>query len=69
MLHALALEMGGARHITGHLLAKEDVSPEKVTKIFGHESDVYMHYYPVIWSEMASQELQRKYRPIKRKES
>ncbi len=52
MLHALALEMRGrlARHITGYLLAKKDVSPETVMKMFGHESDAYMHYYRVISS-------------------
>ena len=71
MWHALGLDMRGhlARHITGHLLAKRDVSPETAKQILGHESDAYMHYYRVISSEMASQELQRKYRPIKRKEA
>jgi len=70
MWHDLGLDMRGhlARHITGHLLAKREVSPETEKKILGHESDAYMHYYRVISSEMASQELQRKYRPIKRKE-
>jgi integrase len=69
MWHSLGLEMRGhlARHITGHLLAKNRVSEETAKKILGHQSDAYMHYYRVISSEMAGQELIKKYRPIKRK--
>jgi integrase len=68
--HSLGLEMRGhlARHITGHILAKRDISPETAKIILGHESDAYMHYYRVISNEMASEELRRKFRrgPIKR---
>lgn len=70
MWHSLGLDMRGhlARHITGHILAKRDISPETAKKILGHESDAYMHYYRMVSNEMASQELKRKYRPIKRKD-
>jgi integrase len=65
MWHSLGLEMRGhlARHITGHLLAKDNVSEETAKKILGHQSDAYMHYYRVISSEMAGRELLQKYRP------
>lgn len=65
MWHSLGLEMRGhlARHITGHLLAKNQVSEETAKKILGHQSDAYMHYYRVISSEMAGRELSVKYRP------
>lgn len=65
MWHSLGLEMRGhlARHITGHLLAKNRVSEETAKKILGHQSDAYMHYYRVISSEMAGRELTEKYRP------
>lgn len=70
MWHSLGLDMRGhlARHITGHILAKREISPETAKKILGHESDAYMHYYRMVSNEMASQELKRKYRPIKRKD-
>lgn len=70
MWHSLGLDMRGhlARHITGHMLAKRNISPETAKKILGHESDAYMHYYRMVSNEMASQELKRKYRPIKRKD-
>lgn len=69
MWHSLGLEMRGhlARHITGHILAKRNISPETAKKILGHESDAYMHYYRVISNEMAGRELTEKYRPIERK--
>jgi integrase len=69
MWHSLGLDMRGhlARHITGHLLAKNRVSEETAKKILGHQSDAYMHYYRVISSEMAGRELIEKYRPIERK--
>lgn len=65
MWHSLGLKMRGhlARHITGHLLAKNRVSEETAKKILGHQSDAYMHYYRVISSEMAGRELTEKYRP------
>lgn len=65
MWHSLGLEMRGhlARHITGHMLAKNQVSEETAKKILGHQSDAYMHYYRVISSEMAGRELSEKYRP------
>ena len=65
MWHSLGTEMRGhlARHITGHLLAKNRVSEETAKKILGHQSDAYMHYYRVISSEMAGRELTEKYRP------
>jgi hypothetical protein len=56
-----------ARHITGHILAKSDISTETAKQILGHESDAYMHYYRVVSSEMASKELKSKYRPELRK--
>jgi hypothetical protein len=70
MWHSLGLDMRGhlARHITGHILAKREISPETAKKILGHESDAYMHYYRMVSNEMASQELKRKYRPVKRKD-
>jgi integrase len=69
MWHALGTGMRGhlARHITGHILAKNDISTETAKKILGHQSDAYMHYYRVVSSEMASKELKSKYRPGERK--
>jgi integrase len=69
MWHALGTGMRGhlARHITGHILAKSDISTETAKKILGHQSDAYMHYYRVVSSEMASKELKSKYRPGERK--
>lgn len=71
MWHALGTEMRGhlARHVTGHLLAKDGVSEETAKVILGHQSDAYMHYYRVISSEMAGQELTAKYRPSPKRSS
>jgi integrase len=71
MWHALGMEMRGhlARHVTGHLLAKDGVSEETAKVILGHQSDAYMHYYRVISSEMAGEELAAKYRPSPKRSS
>lgn len=65
MWHSLGVEMRGhlARHITGHMLAEDGVSQETAKTILGHKSDAYLHYYRMISSESAGQELKKLYKP------
>jgi len=63
--HTLGLEMRGhlARHITGHLMAVNNISEDTAKKVLGHRSDAYFHYYRMISTASAGQELSRNYRP------
>jgi integrase len=63
--HSLGVEMRGhlARHITGYILAEQDVSIETAKMVLGHKSDAYGYYYRLATSTPVENELQGRYRP------
>ena len=69
MWHSLGVDMRGhlARHITGHLLAMDNISAETAKLILGHRSDAYYHYYRMVGTDVAARELSGGYRPGRRR--
>lgn len=65
--HSLGLGIRGhlARHITGYLLAKSDISVETAKLILGHRSNVYAYYYRLIETSSAGRELSDNYHPAR----
>ncbi len=65
MWHSLGLDIRGhlARHITGYLMAKDNISIETAKLILGHRSNVYAYYYRLVETSAAGRELSQNYRP------
>jgi hypothetical protein len=63
--HSLGLDIRGhlARHITGYLMAKNNISIETAKLILGHRSNVYAYYYRLVETAQAGRELTSNYRP------